>query len=215
VVKPPTTVEDMIYAGPSEPMSPLEGGPGVGAFGGEGGPTGIEGTTDPAQQAINASILGINSPVGFMLGKGNPVSTILGMAIKGGNEFLGDPLGKAKDFISGKLGLGQSAQGMLGQAGQTAEDAVNAAFEASVPESIDVDVDFPDMSDVAIPSSLADIGIGGAPSGQDAAAIASGQIGPMSGGMEGYGPGGIGVGTGDGGEGFGPGGFGLGGFGTY
>ena len=204
-VKQPQTVDEMIYAAPpTEMASPLEGGPGVGAFGGEGGPTGIEGTTDPAQQAINANILGLN-PTGFLMGKGNPFGVLAGMAIRGGNEILGDPLGKAKDFISGKLGLGQSAQGMFGEAGKSAENAVQAAFDASVPQSIDLDVDMPDVSDIALPTSLADIGIGGTPSSGNIGsglAFGTGEFGGYEGAMGGFG-GALGGGGVPGGGGYG------------
>jgi len=177
----------MIYAGPPEPMSPLEGGPGVGAFGGEGtpGPSAVD-TGLISQNTANAIEGLIAKGLSFTKGEQGYVPTLstlavpsslshpfISAAIKGGKALIS----KASDVIS----PGQTAEGILGEVGQTAEDAVNAAFEASVPESMDVDVHFPDMSNVSIPdfappSALADIGMGGGFSGDsgDAAGIAAG-----------------------------------------
>jgi hypothetical protein len=125
------------------------------------------------------------------------------------NEELGDPWGRTKDTITSALGLGQSAKGMFGEAGKSAENAVQAAFDASVPQSIDLDVDMPDVSDIALPSSLADIGIGPSSSGNIGSGFAfgTGEFGGYEGAMGGFG-GAMGGGGNASGGGYGDGGFG-------
>jgi len=145
-------------------MSPLEGG-GPPGLAGEG----LEGTTDPGEQASNASILGLN-PVGFMMGKGNPLGTIVGMAGRGLNSALGNPLGQFGGWLGDQIGnISPSLANALGVG-----HSMSSGMEGGVPAAqgfIGGDTHGgwgKGQSSESIappPSDLADIGIGGGVSG--------------------------------------------------
>lgn len=206
----PTTpaLDEMLMLEPSEEMLPVDTGVGTGAFGGEAtaNPSAVTtGHISPetgrtAEQIASTFVFG--NPTGVPTPSSifgflplAPVQKGLSIAIKGAkqgisalNEELGNPWGK---FVN-SLGLGKGSnisQDIISQ--MTTNPVTGLPLGEEPPEDA--------------PSSLADIGIGGVPSGSDAAAIAEGQIGPMSGGMEGYGLGG------HGGGGYGGGGYGMGG----
>lgn len=163
VQKQPTTVDEMLTA--SGPPVDLEGGPGVGAFGGEGtpGPSAVDtGLVSPetgrsAEQLASMAIFGNTKGIPSLSTLTGLPSTLAlsvpNLAMKGGkmaNEALGDPIGKAKDAFLGFLGLGSQSTGMQG--GIPAAQAASHAH--ALNEAEDANLGLP------APSSLADIGIG-------------------------------------------------------
>jgi hypothetical protein len=139
----------------------------------DAGPGGDLGQAQGMQNSVESGVLsqeqadtiasGATSAAKGLMSMINPALAIMGdIATTKGHPTT--PTGKLAYQALNAAGLTDP----LSEIGETSEDAVNTALQASLPQSLNVDVDFPDMSDVNMPSfeappvsSMADMDFGG------------------------------------------------------